>query len=293
VRFWGTKRDIHFRGTNICSYNVVMLHAHAVVSPPPGTKLSSAIPAQAGMGSWPVLGQLANERILPVLPQLAGLFPLGGLPRGGTILLGPMTETSSGSSLGTSGLPGRVSAGQASGLTSFLLLLLAGASSQGHWCALAGLAEVGFVAAKELGVDLDHLVFVPSPGPAGRWQSVVATLLETVDLVCLAPGSLVRAADARRLSARAREHGATLVVLDAPEVPLRATRGFRSGGSARQGRAETLWPGPLDLRCTVRTSSWSGLERGHGLLGSRVLEAEVGGRGIASRARRGQLRLPA
>ena len=137
------------------------------------------------------------------------------------------------------------------GLTSLLLLLLVGTSSLGHWCAVTGLPELGLVAAAELGADLDHLVIIPNPGCEGRWQSVVATLLETVDLVCLAPDTPVRPVDARRLAARAREHCSTLLVLDAC-TPTGVARGFLFGGPARPGRAMARWPGPSDLRCAVR-----------------------------------------
>jgi hypothetical protein len=181
----------------------------------------------------------------------------------------------------------------APGLTSLLLLLLAGASSQGHWCAVAGLPELGPVAAAELGADLSHLVLVPNPGPEGRWQNVVATLLETVDLVCFAPSVPVRPGDARRLSARARERCSVLVVFDTETASSRVARGFLPGGASRPGRAVPCWPGPSDLRCAIRSSEWSGLERGHGRLGLRHLEAEVGGRGSACRPRRDLLRLPA
>ena len=213
--------------------------------------------------SRPSPGPLPRERVLPVLPQLAGLFPGGGLPRGGTVLLGPAqaTDTPFGPRSGTCA-PGLSQPRRAPGLTSMLLLLLAGSSSKGHWCAVVGLPELGLTAAAEMGADLSRVVLVPRPGSEGRWQSVVSTLLETVDLVCFAPGSPVRPTDARRLAARARE------------------------------RAVARWPGPSDLRCGVKESSWSGLESGHGLLSLRQLEAEVGGRGAASRPRRGRLQIP-
>jgi hypothetical protein len=181
----------------------------------------------------------------------------------------------------------------APGLTSLLLLLLAGTSSQGYWCAVAGLPELGLASAAELGADLSHLVLVPQPGPEGRWQNVVATLLETVDLVCFAPSTPVRPGDARRLSARARERCSVFIVLDAESASSRVARGFLPGDASRPGRVVPRWPGPSDLRCAIKLSNWSGLERGHGLLGLRHLEAEVGGRGSASRPRRGLLRLPA
>ena len=259
--------------------------------PLPGTRSAigaAGLRARTAPTSPLVPGRLPVERILPVLPELVGLFPGGGLPRGGTVLLwpalAPAPDLPPGSGSDLSGLRS-AAASPAPGLTSLLLSLLAGASSRGHWCAVVGLPALGFAAAAELGVDLGRLVLVPHPGSEGRWQSVVATLLETVDLVCLAPGTPVRPADARRLAARARERCSTLLVLDAPRVS-------GADGPGRPGRTGA-WPGPLDLRCAVRTSSWSGLGRGHGLLSSRQLEAEVGGRGAASRPRRALLQLPA
>ncbi len=252
--------------------------------------LSHAHPADgnARPGPRPAPGPLPAERVLPVPRELAGLFPGGGLPRGGTVLLGsPLAPDSLGSSAPSSAQPRR-----APGLTSLLLLLLAGTSSRGYWCAVVGLPELGLAAAAELGADLDHLVLVPRPGPEGRWQSVVTTLLETVDLVCLVPDTPVRPVDARRLSARARERSTTLVVLD-PASGTKVARGLSCGDLVRARRAVPRWPGPSELRCAVRDSSWSGLERGHGLLRFHQLEAEVGGRGAASRPRRGQVWIPA
>ena len=263
-------------------------HALAGSLPPSGVRPAIGV-APGSPSSRPSPGPLPAERVLPVIPELAGLFPGGGLPRGGTVLLGPaMAPDRFFSPAG----PSTAVAKRTPGLTSLLLLLLAGTSSLGYWCAVAGLPELGFVAAAELGADLDRLVVVPRPGSDGRWQSVVATLLETVDLVCLAPDAPVRPVDARRLAARARERCSTLLILDA-NSPAGFARGLLSGGAERPGRVVARWPGPSDLRCAVRESSWSGLERGHGLLSSRQLEAEVGGRGAASRPRRGLLRLPA
>jgi hypothetical protein len=153
---------------------------------------------------------------------------------------------------------------------------------------VVGLPALGFVAAAEFGADLGHLVLVPRPGSEGRWQSVVATLLETVDLVCLAPSAPVRTGDARKLAARARERRSTLLVFDRA-TPIEPVPGYQ----ARQSRVVARWPGPSDLRCAVKTSNWFGLGLGHGLLSSRQIEAEVGGRGAASRPRRGLLRFSA
>jgi hypothetical protein len=276
----------------MCSYTRVMA-VHALAGMP---SLPSAFPTTdivPGSASRPVPGLFPAVRVLPVLPELTGLFPGGGLPLGGTILLGPARapEVLVGAGFGAPG-PSSALSNRVSGLTSLLLLLLAGASSRGYWCAVVGLPELGLSSAVELGADLGRLLLVPRPGSEGRWQSVVTTLLETVDLICLAPDAPVRPADARRLAARARERRSTLVVLDAAS-PTGAPRGFPCAGQVRAGRVVARWPGPSDLRCSVRESSWSGLERGHGLLSSRQLEAEVGGRGAASRPRTSRLRLPA
>ena len=278
--------------SNRCSYTAPMA-TYALAGTP---SMSSALSAKAVTAPTsrprPVPGLLPPERTLPVPAELAGLFPGSGLPKGATVLLGPLAPEdalgSSSASLVPRGLVGRVP-----GLTSLLLLLLAGTSSRGCWCAVVGLPELGLVAAAEMGVDLDRLVFVPRPGSQGHWQSVVTTLLETVELVCLAPPTPVRPTDARRLSARARERRSTLLVFDSASPPGAARGILSTPGAGHAGRALPLWPGPCDLRCAVRESSWSGLEPGHGLLSLRRLEAEVSGRGAASRPRRGRLRIPA
>jgi hypothetical protein len=272
----------------MCSYTAAMA-TYALAGAPllPGAPPVNGL-TEPGLRSRPSPGPLPVERFLPVHAELARLFPGGGIPKGGTVLLGQggpplaaVPDPPSRSAPGTSRCP--------PGLTSLLLMLVAGASAGGHWCAVVGLPELGLAAAAEMGADLGRLVLVPKPGPHGRWQSVVTTLLETVDLVCLSPDAPVRPTDARRLSARARERRSTLLVLDT-SGPAGLPRGL---GVGLPGRAPSRWPAPCDLRCAVRDSSWSGLGSGHGLLRSRQLEAEVGGRGAASRPRRGQIRLPA
>ena len=162
-------------------------------------------------------------------------------------------------------------ASSAPGATSLALELLAGISIGGHWCAAAGLPELGLVAAAERGIELSRLLLVADLGPPGTWQHVVATLFDAVDAVLFAPPAGVRPADARRLGARVRDRGTVLLVLD------------RCGN----------WPVPGDLRCLVTWSEWVGLSAGHGLLSGRNGEIEVSGRGAAARPRRARLRLPA
>lgn len=228
-------------------------------------------------------GGLRSESVLSVPDELRVLFPAGGLPRGATVLLAPAEPGR---------FPGATASGparpcRAPGLTSLLLLLLAGASSRGHWCAVVGLPGLGLAAAAELGADLDRVVLVPRPGGNDLRPNVVSTLLETVELVFFAPEVPVRPTDARRLCTRARERSSTLVVLDAPGS---------AGGTGLFGgtrRSLACWPGPSDLRCAVLASSWSGLDPGHGRLSSFRLEAALAGRGAAARPRQAALQLPA
>lgn len=164
-----------------------------------------------------------------------------------------------------------VDAHRSSGATTLALELLAGPSQGGSWCAAAGVLELGALAAAERGIDLARLVIVPSLGTADVWMQVLATLFDAVDAVLFAPRVAIRLSEARRLAARLRDRGSVLVVLD------------------REGK----WPGPSDLRCTVTSSQWSGLSRGHGLLAERRYELEVSGRGVAAHLRRAALQLPA
>jgi len=183
---------------------------------------------------------LAGQRMLPVLPALAGLLPGGGLRRGSTVAV--------------------------TGSTSLALALIAGASAAGSWCAAVALPSLGLVAAAEAGVDLGRLALVAAPGDG--WATVVAALVDALDVVVVRPPVRgVRAADARRLVARARERESVL-------VPL--------------GR----WDG-ADVRLSVASSSWEGLGDGAGHLRARLVEVVAEGRGAAARPRRARLWLPA
>lgn len=181
---------------------------------------------------------LADEQLLPVLPGLEGLFPGGGLRRGATVAV--------------------------AGSTSLVLALLAGPSAAGSWCGVVGMPSLGLAAAVETGVALDRLALVPAPGQ--EWPSVAAALLDAFDVVVVRPPGRVRARDARRLGARARERGAVL-------VPV--------GG----------WEG-ADVRLSVGAGAWEGIGEGHGHLKSRRVEVRSEGRGAAARPRNGRLWLP-
>src|SRR2546430_11276252 len=82
-------------------------------------------------------------------------------------------------------------------------------SSDLSWCAVVGMPTLGLVAAAEFGIALDRLALVPDPGP--EWPTVVAALLDGVDVVVAAPPGPVAAPLAGRLAARARQRGSVLL----------------------------------------------------------------------------------
>ena len=158
----------------------------------------------------------------------------------------------------------RVDGAPGSGATSLLLSLLAAATAAGEWAGVVdGDGVLGGLAAAEAGVALDRLAVVRSV-PAALYARVLATLLDGVTVVGATIPRGFRLGDARRLEARARERAAVLV----------------AAGS---------WPGEAALRLRAEHSAWSGLGRGEGLLGQRVLRVAVTGRGAARRERVAEL----
>jgi hypothetical protein len=179
------------------------------------------------------------HRVLPVLSELSGLLPSRGLRRGSTVAIaaGPLAP--------------------AGGGTSLLLALLAAASQAGSWCAVVGVPELGALAAAESGIALDRLALVPNPGP--EWPTVVAALIDGVDVVVMAVRGPVSASIASRLAARARQRGSVL-------MPF--------------GR----WDG-ADVTLQVVRGRWDGLGPGHGRLRRRAVTITARGRGAAARPR--------
>ncbi len=194
---------------------------------------------------------LARERLIEVPVPLAGMLPEGGLRRGSTLTLAARSGT---------------------GCTSLALALTVPATGSGSWVAAVGLPSLGLVAAAQLGAALDRLALVPAPG--SQWPVVVAALIESVDVVLLAPEGPVAPATARRLSAKARERGAVLVALQ--------PAGVRS----------SRWPETADLHLAVSDARWEGLAHGAGHLRSRVVDVVISGRRAASRSRTWRVWLP-
>ncbi|GLY38857.1 hypothetical protein Amsp01_048810 [Amycolatopsis sp. NBRC 101858] len=178
---------------------------------------------------------------LPVIPVLAGLLPGGGLRRGTTASV--------------------------SGSIALVLALLAEATREGSWAAIAGVPELGVVAAAELGVDLDRLALVPEPG--AEVVAVVSALIDGFDLVVLGSAAAhgIQPQVARRLAGRVRNRGAVLL-----------TTG--------------TWPG-ADLELRVSKRRWHGAtNEGFGHLEFRDVVVTSRGRGAAARPRTLALQLP-
>lgn len=191
---------------------------------------------------------LAQHQVLPVLEPLESLLPGSGLQRGSVV-----------------GVDGP-------GATSLALALAAGPSTAGSWTVALALSTLGMAAAAEIGIDLARLAVVRRPDPE-RWTEVMAALIGACDLVLARPPRRVRPGDARRLQARARERGTTILLV--------------VGGRAAGGPPS--WPEGPDLRLSVTGTTWEGLGPGHGHLRARRIHVEAGGRRAAARSRRGDL----
>jgi hypothetical protein len=226
---------------------VMPMPSQSAGTPSPGPKLSPVGEpglgpgpgSGLGSGSGPAWSSPSAGGILTVLPALRDLLPRGGLARGSVVAVAEF------------------------GL--LCLALAAGASADGAWCAIAGVPEVGVLAAVGLGLDADRTLVVPDPGPS--WPQVVASLLDGCELVLLRPPSRAPAAVQRRLEATIRRAGGVLLV----------------AGD---------WPG-AQLCLRVGRRQWTGLGDGHGRLRACRAEVTADGRGEAARTRTRWLWLPA
>jgi hypothetical protein len=199
--------------------------------------LSTPRPAPVGPAVRPVVDLVQERPALPVPGSVAHLLP-DGLSRGTTVVV--------------------------EGSTSLLLTLVAEASRAGSWVALVGLPRVGLLAADEIGVVLARLALVPHPGPEA--PTVVAALIDGMDVVVLGEDVGLTSADRRRLMARARERGSVLV-------------------------STVRWPG-AQLVLTAEQQQWSGLGTGDGRLHDQRLMVCRTGRGQAAATLRREVVLP-
>jgi hypothetical protein len=193
--------------------------------------------------------------MFPVAPALRELLPRGGLARGSVV------------TVPDSGL--------------LCMAVVAAASADGAWCAIAGMPEAGLVAGAGLGLDLERTLLVPDLGGAtgdraargggvsgsAGWPQVVASLLDGCELVLVRPPSRASAQVRQRLEATLRRARGVLVV----------------AGD---------WPG-AQVRLRVTAQGWTGLGDGFGRLRACCAEVVADGRGEAARAKTRWLWLPA
>ena len=151
-----------------------------------------------------------------------------------------------------------------SGSTSLVLALLAHACAGGAWAAVVGQPTVGLLAAAQAGVSLDRLAVVPRPGLES--PTVVAALLDGVDVVVVGPQVSLTDADRRRLSARARDRGSVLL-------------------------STADWPG-AGVVLTVEHGRWTGVDSGEGRLRTHEIRVARTGRGSAAVPQSLELTLP-
>ena len=200
---------------------------------------------------------LAGQQVLPVVPALAELLPTG-LRRGSALAV-----------TGDAAL-------------SMALAVAAAASADGAWLAVVGLPGVGLGAAAGFGVALERLVVI-HPGLA--WPAVLGIVVDGFDLVIARPPRSVSLAAWRRASARLRERGGVLLVIDPPPAfEVSATIATATGSTATGSTGLT--------GSTNSTVGWIGLEDGAGSLRARTVIASIGGRGAMARVRRSTLCLP-
>ncbi|GAA4609711.1 hypothetical protein BJY16_007465 [Actinoplanes octamycinicus] len=123
---------------------------------------------------------------------------------------------------------------------------------EGAWACVSGMPQFGALAAAEAGIPLE-LALVPEPGP--DWPTIVATLIDGVDLVAIRPPGPISPTVASRLAARARQRGTVLLPIGE-------------------------WP---DADVTLRRVSarWEGLGNGQGRLRRPITEVQADGRGQA------------
>jgi len=217
--------------------------AHAAPAAPSHTVPLNALPSVSAPDAGPAAqpsGRAGHPDRPPlaVAAALAHLLPEGALHRGGTLVV--------------------------TGSMSLTLALVAQASRDGSWVAVVGLPGVGVLAAQQTGVELGRLALVPHPGPDA--PTVLAALLDGVDIVIVGPEVALVDSDRRRLMARARERGAVLL-------------------------STAAWPG-AHLVLAAEPAGWSGLGDGYGHLRSHRLSVTRSGRGSAGRAVQAEVVLP-
>jgi len=208
------------------------------------TDAPGAVRPAAGAPTAPAHGESRSaaptgppKTILPVTPDISALLPHGGLA----------TVTA-------------ITANRR-GATSLLWRLLAGPTGAGAWCALVGMPRVYPLAATAAGVDLGRVALVD---PGARVAEAAGACAEGVAAIVV-PSEGLSPAQARRLTARARGSGASIVWWETRPVA------------------------GADARLHVSRASWNGLRENAGRRwgAGRINACELE---VASRWRSGGLR---
>jgi hypothetical protein len=151
------------------------------------------------------------------------------------------------------------------GSTSLVLAMIAAAcTAREAWAAVVGQPSLGLLAAAQTGVALERLAVVPHPGVDA--PTVVAALLDGIDVVVVGPGTHLADADRRRLMARARDRGSVLL-------------------------STAPWSGAGTV-LTVEGGRWTGVGDGDGRLRAHELRITRTGRGSAGQAQDLRVVLP-
>jgi hypothetical protein len=135
------------------------------------------------------------------------------------------------------------------GSTSVLLAVAAACWGPGRWGALAGLPDIGLLAARQAGIPLDRCLVVPDLGPEPL--RVLAALVDSHAVVVTGPLAMA-AGDRRRIEARVRHRRMNLI----------------AGGA---------WPGAR-LAIEVDQVVWDGIGQGSGTLVEALVAARLGSR---------------
>ena len=187
---------------------------------------------------------LARDRTFPVVDELSELFADRGIQRGSTI-----------------GVAGNAA-------VSLAVALSIGVARSGGWVVAVGLPFVGSMAASELGAELSRWAFIDRPG--NQAGDVIHALAASVDLVLVGPDIKLRTGYGRRIVARMRERGTSVIAVGNPR----------------------LFDSRVDLSLRIKQAAWTGIGSGHGRLISRRVEIEATGRGANASPRQQLLWLP-
>ena len=187
---------------------------------------------------------LARDRTFPIVDELSGLFADRGVRRGSTI-----------------GVAGNAA-------VSLAVALSVGVSRSGGWVVAVGLPSVGSLAASELGAELSRWAFIDRPG--NQAGDVIHALAASVDLVLVGPDIKLRTGYGRRIVARMRERGTSVIAVGNPR----------------------LFDSRVDVSLRIKQAAWTGIGSGHGRLISRRVEIEATGRGANASPRQQLLWLP-